>query len=336
MECLREQNEVKIMKITRIAKPGKIMPQPPKDPNSGKLDSQIFIGKEDPQQATRKKRKKKKKSSGNADILVTKKKASSDKPQITEYYQDNDTIHKVPKIPGYYLIKEHQMWGYCPTYRSETDKDDVLYYENGKLMQWDELKEYLRENWRPASTEEQDWWVTNLSETKKAKKAFNLKEYIEAKKSPEYNKSPTEHGFFDECVSKNKDKGDPEAYCASIIDKAKGTTKWRGESTSSTKNNYKLTKEAWEEIGKKASWLKESWEEYISPPDPKPQEEYQYMKEQLREFENSMEKCEKCIDVGEERILCDNCKAIEEEIEDLKEKMRAWSRYYDRGRRKAK
>ena len=45
-----------------VAKPGKIMPQPPKDPNSGKMDSQIFIGKEDPQHASKKKRKKKKAS----------------------------------------------------------------------------------------------------------------------------------------------------------------------------------------------------------------------------------------------------------------------------------
>ena len=45
--------------LCRTAKPGKIMPQPPKNPNSGKLDSQIFIGKKDPQ----KKKKKKKKSS---------------------------------------------------------------------------------------------------------------------------------------------------------------------------------------------------------------------------------------------------------------------------------
>lgn len=53
------------MKITKLAKPGEIMPQPPKDPNSGKMDSQIFIGKEDPQKACRKKKqvKKKKKAS---------------------------------------------------------------------------------------------------------------------------------------------------------------------------------------------------------------------------------------------------------------------------------
>ena len=46
--------------LRRQAKPGKIMPQPPKNPNSGKLDSQIFIGKEDPQKATKKKKKKQK------------------------------------------------------------------------------------------------------------------------------------------------------------------------------------------------------------------------------------------------------------------------------------
>lgn len=45
------------MKITKIAKPGKIMPQPPKKPNSGKMDSQIFIGKEDPQHVSKKNKK---------------------------------------------------------------------------------------------------------------------------------------------------------------------------------------------------------------------------------------------------------------------------------------
>jgi hypothetical protein len=43
-------------------------------------------------------------------------------------------------------------------------------------------------------------------------------------------KSPKEHGFIDQCVKENKDKKDPGAYCASIVDKVKGTTKWREES----------------------------------------------------------------------------------------------------------
>lgn len=46
---------------------------------------------------------------------------------------------------------------------------------------------------------------------------------IEAKKK----KSPKEHGFIDQCISENSDKKDPGAYCASIVDKAKGTTEWR-------------------------------------------------------------------------------------------------------------
>jgi len=49
----------KIAKIETEAKAGEIKPQPPKDPNSGKMDSQIFIGKEDPQHAKKKKKKKK-------------------------------------------------------------------------------------------------------------------------------------------------------------------------------------------------------------------------------------------------------------------------------------
>jgi len=48
----------------------------------------------------------------------------------------------------------------------------------------------------------------------------------EAKKKA---KSPMEHGFIEECINKNKDKDDAGAYCAAIVDKAKGTTEWRKE-----------------------------------------------------------------------------------------------------------
>lgn len=47
---------------------------------------------------------------------------------------------------------------------------------------------------------------------------------VEAKKK---KKSPKEHGFIDQCIKKNKDKDSPGGYCASIVDKVKGTTKWR-------------------------------------------------------------------------------------------------------------
>jgi hypothetical protein len=45
--------------------------------------------------------------------------------------------------------------------------------------------------------------------------------------SKKNKKTPKEHGFLEQCVKDNSDKKDPYAYCASIIDKAKGTTKWR-------------------------------------------------------------------------------------------------------------
>jgi len=47
---------------------------------------------------------------------------------------------------------------------------------------------------------------------------------VEAK---EMKHSPKEHGFIDECIEKNKDKDNPGAYCASIVDKTKGSTDWR-------------------------------------------------------------------------------------------------------------
>ena len=51
--------------------------------------------------------------------------------------------------------------------------------------------------------------------------------WLETEAKKKYKHSPKEHGFIDECIRKNKDKDDPGAYCASIVDKAKGTTDWR-------------------------------------------------------------------------------------------------------------
>jgi hypothetical protein len=58
--------------------------------------------------------------------------------------------------------------------------------------------------------------------------AFNLNRFMkEAKKKAK--KSPKEHGFIEQCMKENSDKSDPGAYCASIVDKVKGTTDWRKE-----------------------------------------------------------------------------------------------------------
>jgi len=46
----------------------------------------------------------------------------------------------------------------------------------------------------------------------------------------ETGKSPDDKGWFDACVKKIKGKlSDPEAFCASVRDEAKGTTMWRGK-----------------------------------------------------------------------------------------------------------
>jgi hypothetical protein len=71
------------MKFIRVAKPGQIMNQPHGKNPSGKLDSQIFLEKEDPSHAARKKRKKKKKTSedaGSCSVCTAKKKNKEDNP----------------------------------------------------------------------------------------------------------------------------------------------------------------------------------------------------------------------------------------------------------------
>lgn len=66
--------------------------------------------------------------------------------------------------------------------------------------------------------------VSNMNNV--SKQAFNLSNYVEAKKKAK-KKSPKEHGFIDQCIKEHPDVDNPGAYCASIVDKVKGTTKWR-------------------------------------------------------------------------------------------------------------
>jgi hypothetical protein len=98
-------------------------------------------------------------------------KSPMDLPPDVQFYDDQ--FPKIPKLDNYFLIKEHQKWGYCPTYRNKDNKDDVLYYYEGKLWRWEELKEELKDTWRPASREEQDWFVTHLANSKSISKKAN-------------------------------------------------------------------------------------------------------------------------------------------------------------------
>lgn len=86
----------------------------------------------------------------------------------TEFYEmERGDRGKTPKIPGYYVIKTHQMWGWCPTYRKENGgKDDILFYDQqtNQILTWQEMKALLKDTWRPAGREEQDWFVANLGD----------------------------------------------------------------------------------------------------------------------------------------------------------------------------
>lgn len=55
-------------------------------------------------------------------------------------------------------------------------------------------------------------------------------------------KSSTQHGFIEQCVKENSEKDNPNAYCAAIVDRAKGTTDWR-------KNRKKAALDGLNEVG---------------------------------------------------------------------------------------
>lgn len=61
---------------------------------------------------------------------------------------------------GYYLFREYYRWGKTLSYRN--DNGDKVYLVNGVWTDWNGLKENVRETWRPASREDQDWFVSNL------------------------------------------------------------------------------------------------------------------------------------------------------------------------------
>ena len=65
---------------------------------------------------------------------------------------------------GYYLIKEYQMWGKCPTFKHpKTGKVFYTSYENNiDMVDWETIKSQLRELWRPVASEEIDFFERNL------------------------------------------------------------------------------------------------------------------------------------------------------------------------------
>jgi len=69
------------------------------------------------------------------------------------------------RYAGIIMIKEHQMWGQCPTFRlpeDEISNGQVLYYDEGEFIGWEEMSDRLRKYWRPVAQDEREWFCKNL------------------------------------------------------------------------------------------------------------------------------------------------------------------------------
>ena len=76
-----------------------------------------------------------------------------------------DQIDQEMHSKGYFLFREYYPWGRTLSYRNKTD--DKIYLERNDAekmvwMNWEQLKEQMRKDWRPAGRADQDWYVANL------------------------------------------------------------------------------------------------------------------------------------------------------------------------------
>ena len=79
---------------------------------------------------------------------------------MTEAQLDQDMHSK-----GYFLFREHYKWGKTLSYQNKNGEKVFLEKDDsGKLtwMTFSQLKEQVKKTWRPASREDQDWFVANL------------------------------------------------------------------------------------------------------------------------------------------------------------------------------
>lgn len=77
--------------------------------------------------------------------------------------EPGDGIERIPDLrdAGYTLIKQHHMFGRCPTYQHNETKAIVFYHQR-RFMTAMEVLEDLREYWRPAAKEEQEWSILHM------------------------------------------------------------------------------------------------------------------------------------------------------------------------------
>jgi hypothetical protein len=93
-----------------------------------------------------------------SDIIVPVSQIIGTKPTgKTEDEIDRDMHSK-----GYFLFREHYRWGKTLSYRNKNN--DRIYLVDGTWVDEDNLKRIMKETWRPAGREDQDWFVSNLGQ----------------------------------------------------------------------------------------------------------------------------------------------------------------------------
>jgi hypothetical protein len=76
----------------------------------------------------------------------------------------SEVIKEISQATGkecQYADRETFMFGYCP--RFVFKDSDPLYCLGRTLYTWTELREHLRDNWRPAKQDEQDYFIREIA-----------------------------------------------------------------------------------------------------------------------------------------------------------------------------
>ena len=69
----------------------------------------------------------------------------------------NDLLDNLTETTGksdWYMVKEHQPWGYCPTFKRKATGTMMLRM-NGQWYNRKEAREHIIADWRPVSADDQ-------------------------------------------------------------------------------------------------------------------------------------------------------------------------------------
>ena len=72
----------------------------------------------------------------------------------TKELRDKDRLVQDLKARNYYMYKMEWPWGKMPAFENKNDRSDRKYILEGKVMTWEEVKNWVKENWRPVHSDD--------------------------------------------------------------------------------------------------------------------------------------------------------------------------------------